>query len=84
MSVISCGTHKLAAVRGLLGYSGGRSGWGVALTTHPHLMPRLKKLALTKQNAFKKAVLFHNLTEIYFSCIILRLEEVVTFSKDLD
>jgi hypothetical protein len=42
------------------------------------------KLALRKQNAFKKAMLFLNLTEICLSCIILRLEKVVTLNKFLD
>lgn len=29
--------------------------------------------AITKQNAFKKAMLFHNLMKVYWSCIILML-----------
>ena len=69
----------------------------MALSTHSHLRPRLKRRrcipltpfhacmagyrgnfivyltherAVTKQNAFKKAMLFHNLMKDYWSCII--------------
>jgi len=37
------GAHPASNKRGTGSFSWGYSGWGVALTTHLHLAPRLKK-----------------------------------------
>jgi hypothetical protein len=57
-----CGIqHPLSSKAFVAGYNGNF----IIFLTHEQ--------ALTKQNAFKKAMLFHNLMKVYWSCIILML-----------